>query len=412
VAAVPTDDDHDEGSELGPPPPADDRLWRHPSEIGGSAPIRIVTVPPRRSRTVTIGVASGLLGAAAMLAVLVSIGALKAHHPTVAVEQVKQPLPTPASQVAAVTNKVLPSLARVDATNSAGTVSGTAVVFRSDGYLLTTNDVVGGSTALTVQLSSGATVPATLVGVDPASDVAVIRVAKTQLQAAVLADADDIALGEPAMAIECVSGRPATPDVSVGLVSALGRRVTSSNGTVLPDMIQTNASPSANAAAVLIDATGSVLGLLATDATHNGSATTTSTTAQASMTSMTTSATLVQRFATPIDYASKVANEIIATGKVAHPWLGVETADLTGDQLADAGRPGARIDRVIAASPALRAGLLVGDVVTAVDGSSVTSSAALTAILRRDLPNQVIRITYLRDGTRRVAVATLSNRSS
>jgi len=199
--------------------------------------------------------------------------------------------------------------------------------------------------------------------------------------------------------------------VSVGLVSALGRRVTSANGTLLPDMIQTNASPSANAAAVLVDATGSVLGLLAADASHTGSSGA-STTIQATETSVTTTPTLVQRYATPIDYASKVANEIIATGKVAHPWLGVETADLTGDQLADAGRPGARIDRVIAASPALRSGLLVGDVVTAVDGSAVTSSAALTALLRRDLPNQVIRITYLREGTHRVAVATLSDRSS
>ncbi len=263
MAAVSNDDDHEDGSGLGPPPPADDRLWRHPSEMGGSAPIRIVTTRAPRYRGVAIGVVSGLVGAAAMLAVLVSTGAVEHHGTTVAVEQVKQSLPSADSQVQRVTAKVLPTLARVDAATPTGTISGTAVVFRSDGYLLTTAEVVTGAHALTAQLSNGTTLPATLVGVDVASDVAVLKVAQTQLQAAVLADEDDIALGEPAMAIDCISGRPSTPDVSLGLVSALGRRVSSGNGTVLGDMIQTNVRPAPNdAAAVLVDSTGAVLGLI------------------------------------------------------------------------------------------------------------------------------------------------------
>jgi putative serine protease PepD len=405
VSAVPTDDDRDEGSGLGPPPPPDDRLWRHPSEMGGGAPVRIVTSRPSRRRSVTIGVVSGLVGAAAMLVVLVSIGAIERRHTTVAVEQVKQPLPTSSSQVAEVTAKVLPALGRVDAASKAGTVSGTAVVFRNDGYLLTTADVVAGATTFSVQLSDGTTLPATLVGVDTASDVAVVKVAQTNMHAAVLADEDDIALGEPAMAIDCISGRPSTPDVSVGLISALGRRVASSNGTMLPDMIQTNVATAANdAAAALVDSTGAVLGLIGSSGSKlSGEANET--------TVATSSQALVQRYATPIDYASKVADEIIATGKVAHPWLGVETSDLTSDELADTGQPGARVDQVMSASPALKAGLLAGDVVVRVDSTPVTSSSDLAAVLRSDAPNQSIRITYLRDGTRRVAVATLTNRS-
>jgi len=399
------DDDHDEGSELGPPPPADDRLWRHPSELGGSQPIRIVATRPSRGRSVTIGVVSGLIGAAAMLAVLVSIGALETHHTTVAVEQVRQPLPASSSQTSTVTAKVLPSLARVDASRPTGTVSGTAVVFRSDGYLLTTADVVQGSTALVVQLSDGTTLAATLVGVDAPSDVAVVKVRGTQMRAAVLADEDDIVLGQPALAVDCVSGRPRVPDVNLGLVSALGRRVASSSGVMLPDMIQTNVRIAANdAAAALVDSTGAVMGLIAATGAHLPS------TADETTVATTTDA-LVLRYATPIDYASKVADEIIATGKVTHPWLGVETSDLTGDQLAGTGQAGARVDRVITASPALRAGLLVGDVVVSIDGTAVTSSAGLTAVLRRDNPHQSVRITYLREGTRRVAVATLVDRS-
>ncbi len=407
MSAVPIDDDHDEGAGLGPPPPADDRLWRHPSELGGSAPIRIVTARPSRRRSVTIGVVSGLVGAAAMLVVLVSIGALDTHRTTVAVEQVKQPLPGADSQVEKVTAKVLPALARIDATGPTGTLSGTAVVFRSDGYLLTTGDVVSGSTSLTVQLSSGTTLPASLVGVDPASDVAVVKVAQSQMHAAVLADEDDIQLGEPALAMDCIAGRPATPDVSVGLISALGRRVSSSNGTVLPDMIQTNVHTATNdTAAVLVDSTGAVLGLITAGGAHLSGVVDETTTVAAD-----TSGSVTMRYATPVDYASRVGNEIIATGKVAHPWLGVETADLTGDQLAAAGQPGARIDKVIAASPAQRAGLLVGDVVVGVDGTRVSSSTGLTVLLRGERPRQTIKITYLRDGTHRVAVATLTDRT-
>jgi putative serine protease PepD len=409
VSAVPIDDDHEEGSELGPPPPADDRLWRHPSEMGGAMPVRIVTARPSRRRSVTIGVVSGLVGAAAMLAALVAVGALEHRRTTVAVEQVKQPLSaTSDSQVAAVTAKVLPALARVDAMHPTGTISASAVVFRSDGYLLTTADAVSGASGLNVQLSNGTTMPARLVGVDPSSDVAVIKVDQTQMRAAVLADEDDIQLGEPAVAIDCISGRPATPDVSVGLISALGRRVASSNGTMLPDMIQTSVRTANNdAAAVLVDSSGAVMGLLTAGGAHLSGVVDETTTVSSGG-----AEPLVLRYATPVDYASKVADELIATGKVAHPWLGVEASDLTGDQLADAGQPGARIDKVIAASPALHAGLLVGDVVVSVDGTKVTSSSELTAVLRQETPRQSIKITYLRDGTRRTTIATLSERDN
>ncbi len=409
VSAVPIDDDHEEGSGLGPPPPPDDRLWRHPSEMGAAMPARVVTIRPSRRRSVTIGVVSGLVGAAAMLAVLLTVGAFEHRRTTVAVEQVKQPLsPTSDSQVAAVTAKVLPALARVDAQHPTGTVSGSAVVFRSDGYLLTTADVVGGAAALTVQLSNGTTLPASLVGVDPSSDVAVIKVGESQMHAAVLASESDIQLGEPAVAIDCISGRPATPDVSVGLISALGRRVSSSDGTTLPDMIQTNVHTATDdAAAVLVDSTGAVMGLLTASGAHPPGAVDETTTVASE-----TTESLVLRYATPVDYASQVANELIATGKVAHPWLGVEASDLSGDQLADAGQPGARIVKVIAASPALHAGLLVGDVVVAVDGTRATSSSELTVVLRGEKPHQSIKITYLRDGTRRATIATLAERDS
>ncbi len=408
MAAVSIDDEHDDGSGLGPPPPPDDRLWRHPSEIGSTQPIRIITTRPRRSRLVALGLISGLIGAAAMLAALAATGALDDHHPDVAIEQVRMPLAFTPSSLKSVTNRVIPALARVDSTTANGTISATAVVFRNDGYLITTAELVKGSKSLTVQLSDGTTVPAQLVGVDASSDVAVVKVDRTQMTTAVLADEDDIQLGEPAIAIDCIIGRPAAPSVNVGLVSALGRHISAGDGTTLADMIQTNVHLTSNdAGAALVDSSGSVIGLITASTTHvtvvgGGDPTTTSI--------ETGTQTLVPRYATPIDYAKQVADELIMTGRVAHPWLGVETSDLTSDQVDDLGRTGARVDKVVAKSPAQRAGLLAGDVIIAVDSSHITSSASLVVHLRGDKPHQSIAVTYLRDGSERVATATLIDR--
>ena len=105
---------------------------------------------------------------------------------------------------------------------------------------------------------------------------------------------------------------------------------------MLADMIQTNVRTATNdGAAVLVDSTGAVLGLLTAGGAHLSGVVDETTTVSSQ-----TSEALVLRYATPVDYASKVADEIIATGKAAHPWLGVEASDLTGDQLAASAKPG------------------------------------------------------------------------
>jgi putative serine protease PepD len=403
------DDDQEDGRELGPPPPPDDRLWRHPSEIGSTQPIRIVTTRPKRSRMVLIGVVSSLVGAAAMLVALVATGSFDHQRPTVAVEQVRMPLAFTPTALKSVTARVTPALVRVDATTANGTTSATAVVFRSDGYLLTTAEVVKGMKTLTVQLSDGTTLPGQLLGVDDPSDVAVVKVARTQMATAVLTDEDDIQLGEPAIAVDCIMGRPSAPDVSVGLVSALGRQFESQDRQMLLDMIQTNVNLSGTSAgAALVDSSGSVIGLITSTGAHL------TTVSQATTTTGTASAnqTLVSRYATPIAYAKQVADELILTGHVSHPWLGVEATDLTTDQANSLGRTGAHVDRVITKSPAQRAGLLPGDVVIAIDSSRITSEASLIVHLRQEKPHQSITVTYMRDGTQRVTTAVLIDRDS
>jgi putative serine protease PepD len=405
---VPIDDESDDGRGFRPLPSPDDRLWRHPSELGTSgAPPRVATAPPRhRSRGVAFGLLSGcLLGAAAMLAVLASAGVLDHHGQSVAIEEVRVTTTTTSSKVASVTAKVLPALVRVDATSASGTVSGTGVVFRDDGYLLTTADTVRHATKFSVQLSSGTTVPAKLVGTDSTSDVAVLRIAMDKLKVAVLADEDDVQLGEPAFAINCVMGRPSSPDVTVGVVSALARRV-SVDGMSMPDMIQTNVPTTDDGGAALVDSSGTVIGLVTSSGAHLGNVAATTTT-----TGSTDPNVFVARFSTPIDYARQVADELIATGKVAHPWLGIDTTDLSSAQQQALGRGGAHVDRVIASSPAQRAGLQPGDVVVAVDRTPITSATALVVQLRGDRPNQDVVVTYIRDGDQRQTTARLVNRA-
>jgi putative serine protease PepD len=350
---------------------------------------------------------SGLLGAAAMLAVLAASGAFHRRPASVAIEEVRVPITTSAEHVEAMTARVLPALVRVDATTSGGTVSGTGIVFRNDGYILTTAENVHGAKRITVQLSDGTTLTAKLLGTDATSDVAVVRIARTKLQVAVLADEDDVALGEPAIAIDCVVDRPHTPDVSVGVVSALGRRVSVPGGQSLPDMIQTNVPRAGNdAGAALLDASGAVIGLVAATQAHlepSGDTTTTAT-VDSSMAAF--------RFATPISYARQVADELIANGHVAHAWLGVETSDLSGAQQAEIGQAGAQIDRVVPHSPAEQAGLKTGDVLVRIDETRISSSTALVVELRSDRPNESVSITYVRDGDQRSTVAKLTNRSN
>jgi S1-C subfamily serine protease len=404
---VPIDDDQGEGSHR-PLPSPDDRLWRHPSEVGASMPPRAAgttpTVPARshRGRSLALGVMSGLLGAAAMFAVLSASGAFIEHHTSVVVEKVSSPVTPSAAEVHTVAERVLPMLARLDVTTRSGTTSTTAVVFRSDGYLLTTADAVHGAERLAVQLSDGTTLTAKLLGADAISDVAVIKVARSRLNPAVLTEESEISLGEPAIAIACVAGRPKQPDVDTGVVSALGKRTNSSTGESLLNMIQTNV-PESGDGAVLVDSHGAVMGIV--------------TAAQADLppinpSSSTTLASerLVVRFATPIDYARAIADELIATGHADHAWLGVETSDLSSTQQAVLGQPGAKVIEVMGSSPASAAGLQAGDVLVGINGKQVTSSASLVIQLRHARAHQIVSIEYLRDGDERETQATLVDR--
>jgi putative serine protease PepD len=412
VCAVPDHDDADDVPVSGPLPSPDDRLWRHPSELGALGPGAMVTGPqnprsnPRRNsrhsprQTASVALAGSVLGAAAMLAAVLALGGFDGRGPVTAVEQIQLSQPKdPAPTELAIAEKALPAIAQVTVTNASGSSAGTAVVFRNDGHLITTADLLDGAVSLTVELYDGTVLPARVVGVDRGSDLAVLKVDHSKMAVAALAMESDLQLGEPTIAVECLNGKPGSPNLSVGLVSALGRRVDASDGSSLHDMIQTNVRLTANGAgSVLLDSRGAVIGLV----TRRGMPGSTN---GGVMSVSTAKATLVPRYATPIEYAKQIADELILTGRAAHPWIGVESHEI--DAL---GHGGARLDRVTAGSPAANAGLEAGDVVVGVDGTAVESSSDLVVALRRHRLNESVGVTYLRSGEAGVGLVTLADR--
>lgn len=348
-----------------------------------------------------------------MLVVVFAVGGFQTKRPVRPVETIQLSAPKdPAATELAIAERVFPAVARLDATKASGTVSSTAVVFRDDGHLLTTADAVEGADGLTVQLYDGTVMPAVVVGVDRATDVAVVKIEREQLETAVLGMDAPLQLGEPTIAIECTPGKAGSPNVSVGLISALDRRVDDDDGgSSMHGMIQTNVRVStAGSGAVLVDSTGAVIGLVTRRGlgADDGDPGATETTNPVN----TKAAVLVPRYATPISFAKGEADELITLGHVVHSWLGVETRDLSDSETDRLGRTGARIDSVAPGSPAANAGLQAGDIVLGVDNNPIGSSSDLVVALRRYKPNQSVGITYQRDGGDQVALAILAEKLS
>lgn len=418
---LPPEGPEDDGEDLGPPLPPEDRLWRHPSEMGAAAmasPVRPTPVarPARTASPWLVGAVAGLTGAVATLAAVVAFGGFDRGGVQQTVVERVAVAPTvtlpvsiggPAQgdeAVAAVAADVGPAVARIEVTRAASdgsetettTTTGSAVLFRDDGYLLTSADLVAHSVSIAVVLGDGDLRDGRVVGTDELTDVAVLKIEGEGLPTAVLGSIDDLAVGQPTLIV----GAPGSPGddspVTSGIVSALGRTLaaTTAGAPTRHDMIQTDAplDPSATGGA-LVDRRGAVVGITTdppdTPAGGGGLS-----------------------FATPIDTARDIAGEIILTGTAHHSWLGIEGSDVEARQADDLPLGGgARVATVADGSPADEAGLATDDVITSVDGIAVTSMADLVIELRHHEPGATILIAYVRDGRPGFAVAHLGDRA-
>ncbi len=302
-------------------------------------------------------------------------------------------------QVEKVAKAVLPSVVQINVAGGQEAGSGTGIIISSDGDILTNNHVVEAAAqqgTITVAFSDGTTTPAKILGRDPKTDLAVIKVDKNGLTPATFGKSSDLAVGEEVIAIGSPFGLEST--VTSGIVSALNRPVSSSDGTgqnttVFP-AVQTDAAINpGNSGGPLVDLSGRVVGI--NSAIRSGGTTSAS------------AGSIGLGFAIPIDLAKSVADQLVKGETVQHALIGVtvrpavSSDDITGI--------GAEITEVGDGSAGAKAGLEPGDIVTAINGQPVGSSDALVAGIRGYRPGEKVTLTYLRDGKKNEAQVTLDS---
>lgn len=258
--------------------------------------------------------------------------------------------------------------------------AGSGVIISPDGYALTNNHVIRGAGRVEAVLHDGAVASAEIVGADPDTDLALLRLTGGGHSAAVLGDSDALSAGELAIAIGNPLGLQAT--VTVGVISALRRTLRGENGRLIEDVIQTDAALNpGNSGGALADSDGAVIGV--NTAIIGG--------AQGLC------------FAVPINTAKRIIPELMREGRVARGWFGIagQTQELSRAlvrRLALESESGVLVAAVSPGGPADQAGLRVGDVVLRLEGQATTSVDGVHKLLTRERIGQRVAVEVLRDG--------------
>lgn len=401
------DDDRDAGSAY----PASSAQRSAP---GGGAGLGGAPVVLGRRVLLACVLVAGLLGGAISgLAVAITTGDTSVQP--VKTLSVGSPAPvTDRRTVAAIAAAALPTVVTVDVggvgdDGSGGTGSG--VIISSDGFILTNNHVIASAVASGSPISvrryqEFGQIQAQLVGRDPQTDLAVLRIpAPTPLPAATLGQSGSLVVGAPVVAIGAPLGLSGT--VTTGVVSALDRNPTvpAENGsapTVLIGAIQIDAAINpGNSGGPLLDALGQVVGINAAIAAVPGHE------------EQTQSGSIGVGFAIPVDFARSVAQELIATGRATHPYVGASAATVTtGEATAIGGVPGARLVSLVPDGPVARAGLRVGDVITRIDANTIRGTNDLLVAARLHRVGDKVTVTYVRGGVTATTQMTLQEQQN
>jgi putative serine protease PepD len=287
-----------------------------------------------------------------------------------------------------------------------GPGSGSGVVWDEDGHVVTNAHVVAGAEQVEVTLADGRTYAGDVVGDDPASDLAVVRLesAPDDLTPVPVGNTSDLAVGDPVMAIGNPLGLSGT--VTTGIVSALDRPVTtraagSAPGAppvpVVTNAIQTSAAINpGNSGGALVDADGNLIGINTAIATLSQSRDG-------------QGGSIGIGFAIPSEAVQRVADQLITTGSASHAFLGVGLSDGRAE-VDGAVLSGAQVEQVEPGSPADDAGLQRGDLVTAVDGDQVSNGTALVGQVRERGADDTATLTIVRDGGLQEVPVTFATR--
>jgi S1-C subfamily serine protease len=389
----------------------DDRLWRHPSEAGGSDRPTAVVVPgsgrPRGAPWIVGGAAVCFVLVLTAVAATIAVtgGANSAPgsapvtgslSPTTEAGTAQVP---PATTVRTLVADVGPSMVEVTSSGAGGTVSRAGVVVASGGLIVTTAGAVAGARSIEVVEADGVRQKGSVVGVDQRSGLAVVNVAD-DLPAASFADTDpvpgDLAM---AMSLDRSDSPGGTPGVSVyaGTVLSAGRTVDADAETAAfaSTVVAASLSPR-DVGCPLVAADGDVLGMLETVTRTDGS---------------------VASVFLPAELVYGVAEQLVTTDRVEHGSLGVRAVDADPAAVtttSSSTRPaptspvsGAQLVSVVTGGPAAEGGLEPGDVITGLDSAPVHGLAELQTVLYAEPPGATVSITYVRNGSTRQTSAVL-----
>ncbi|HEV3422308.1 MAG TPA: Do family serine endopeptidase [Paraburkholderia sp.] len=254
---------------------------------------------------------------------------------------------------------------------------GSGVIVSSEGYILTNQHVVDGADQIEIALADGRTTTAKVIGVDPETDLAVLKVNLTNLPTITLGRMEQTRVGDVVLAIGNPFGVGQT--VTMGIVSALGRNHLGIN--TFENFIQTDAAINpGNSGGALVDVNGNLLGINTAIYSRSGGS-------------------LGIGFAIPVSTARSVLESIITTGSVTRGWIGVEPQDVTPEIAESFGldqKSGAIVAGVLKNGPADRAGIKPGDILVSVDGQDITDTTRLLNLIAQIKPGTNAKIHLVR----------------
>ena len=364
---------------------------------------RSQTPPPRRKQgwgrlllTATLGAAVALAGSAGLEVWLAAEEPIPVAVPAAPVDA----LPTMVEiddeySPAAVGEAVVPAVVTVQigAQTPTGVIpqgSGSGVIIDTAGFIVTNDHVAGDAGSLRVVLSDGRVYEATLVGTDPVTDLAVLRIEADNLTAVRFGSTEEMQVGDTTVAIGNPLGLDGGPSLTVGVLSAFGREVRTSATSTLYGMIQTDAPiTQGSSGGALVDGAGRLIGIT---------------------TAVGVSEVGIEGigFATPIEIVERVIADILDDGVVTHALLGINVST-SFTEIADGGaRPtGVAVDAIEPGSAADISGLQLGDVIKVVEGIAVDTSSELISALRRLVAGDLVTLEIERSGVQLDVPVTL-----
>jgi putative serine protease PepD len=308
-----------------------------------------------------------------------------------------------ASDVAA---DALPAVVTIRATTQAGTSSGSGEVIRPDGYVMTNNHVISGAATsglIDVVLDDGTTKPARIVGRDPDTDLAVLKVeGESSLRTIQFGRSSRLRVGQPVVALGAPLGLESS--VTSGIVSALDRtvQVPADNGrsALLLSAIQTDAAINpGNSGGALVDCDGELVGVPTAGATISGQ--------------QGGGGSIGIGFAIPSEFAESISDELIDTGRVTHSFIGIQAVPISAARARPADvEHGLFVVATTPGGPAAAAGVRADDIVTEVDGRPAITTQQLQQLTLTNAPGGEVELTHLRAGRQRRVTLTLGARAS